>query len=101
MFVTQRSTSRKIPLVEADVEFWKDQTPTLVATFLPVSEGAGTIHGSVFCFWIGSCDITSKGVRRAIEDFVSNQDVVGLRFIRAVPEQLHPVVSVALLGNLS
>lgn len=64
-----------LQLVEANDAEWAEQTPTFLATDLPVSEGVGNRNGAVFAFWIGDRDPGSPAVTQAMMDFVSDHDV--------------------------
>jgi len=67
-----------------------------MADGLPVSEGPGNINGSVFCFWLGRhTSPFCTDIVRAMTAFIGDHDVVGIRFVRAVPTKVHPAITAA------
>jgi len=81
-------------LLEADGEDWSDQTPTYLAgDLLPVSEGVGSRNGSAFAFWIGDREPGWPEVERAVTRFIADHDAVSVRFIRALPDEVHAAIA--------
>jgi hypothetical protein len=83
-----------LTLLEADCEDWSAQTPTYMAgDLLPVSEGVGNHNGSAFAFWIGDREPGWPEVERAMTSFIADHDVVRVRFIRALPDEVHAAIA--------
>lgn len=91
--IPQTCTGQEFLLVEETVEDWIDQIPTEKAEDIFVSEGVGTIDGSVFCYWIGQRNIESPDVLSAIQAHMNNHDVVGIRYVRDLPVRVHSSLS--------
>ncbi|MGF6440084.1 hypothetical protein [Paraburkholderia youngii] len=83
---------KALTLAEALAADWAESWPTYLAEGVPVSEGAGTIEGGRFCFWLGSSDPGDVEVTRKIAAFIMDHDVVAIRFVRALPIKVHPAI---------
>lgn len=92
LVVVHPRTGKVFILSEAEVSDWVDSWPTYLADRIPVSEGAGRA-GSIFCFWLGNADSIPPETQRTIESFLSDHDVVGVRFVRAAPTKVHPAIA--------
>lgn len=94
--ITHPRTGTSLSFKEASEADWADSWPTYLADGLPVSEGPGNSHGSVFCFWLGrhTSPFYSEIVR-TITTFIGDHDVVGIRFVRAAPAKVHPSIEAA------
>jgi hypothetical protein len=65
----------------------------LASDLLPVSEGVGNHNGSAFAFWIGDHEPGWPEVERAMTSFIGDRDVVSVRFIRALPDEVHAAIA--------
>jgi hypothetical protein len=83
------SRTGPLQLVESIGFDWSRETPTYLADGMPVSEGVGNRNGAVFAFWIGDRDPGSPAVVKAMTEFIADHDVVGVKFIRALPVEVH------------
>ena len=101
MVVLQHTTGKKFNPIEATAEDWIDQMPVKVIGEFFVSEGVGTIDGCIACFWIGDRHIDDPETIQCIQQYIDDQDVVGLRFIRARPTEVHPSILHALDSSTS
>lgn len=88
MKIMQQTTGKEFTLVEARPEDWKDQPPTSLMGCTYISDGVGTDNGSIFCYWIGDQDPQNPDLLSDIQAHINDYDVVGLRFIRALPPGL-------------
>ena len=95
MQIHQPSTGKELTLREVPVHDpdWRATLPTEMVDHLFVSEMPGTINGSIYGYWIGDKAVDSPDVVRAIQSHVEQHDVVGLRYIRALPETVHPAIA--------
>lgn len=93
MKVRQQTTGKQFNLVETTANDWKHQAPVKAIGNVFVSEGVGTINGCIACFWIGDSNIDDPHLVLHIAQSINDQDVVGLRFIRTRPTEVHPSIS--------
>lgn len=91
--ITHTPTGQEHLLIEEEANDWLEDYPTDKTVDIFVSEGVGTIDGSIFCYWVGDKDIDSPEVLSAIQSHLSDHDVVGVRYIRALPTQVYSSLS--------
>lgn len=82
----------RLPLREDTPGYWVDQPPAYLLGDIPVSAGPGNIDGAIFCFWIGDKDVNDRQLLDTITTYLTDQDVVGVRFIRDMPKTVHAAI---------
>lgn len=94
--IKQTTTGRSFTLHPSTAADWAGQWPTDRAGDLLVSEAPGTAAGSLFVFWLGAQALESPPTLDAIQKYLDDHDVVGVRVIAGFPNDIHSSLKHAL-----
>lgn len=96
--IVQTTTGRSFKLRTTPASDWRGEWPTERIGDVLVTETPGSCDGSIFVYWVG-CGLTldSPGVRESIQHHLDDHDVVGVRVVYALPDQVHSSLKADLL----
>lgn len=87
--IMQQITGPTFLIVPTTAADWHGEVPTDLVGDLLITESPGTANGSVFCFWLGNKTLSDPAVIEAIQEYIDDHDVVGIRVVFGLPKDAH------------